>query len=123
MESYRSVFGGQLDLATFADSGTAEDPAEADLVMHGHLDAGGGLTFMGSDAPQRTGLTGQSGVAVALSGGAEDEPRLRGWFEDLAAGGTITQPLTAAPWGGGFGMLTDRFGTAWMVNIGVPGPG
>ena len=26
-------------------------------------------------------------------------------------------PLLPAPWGDKFGMLTDRFGTAWMVNI------
>ena len=26
-------------------------------------------------------------------------------------------PLTPAPWGDSFGMLNDKFGTAWMVNI------
>ena len=34
-------------------------------------------------------------------------------------------PLEAAPWGDKFGMLTDRFGIAWMVNIAgnqQPGP-
>jgi PhnB protein len=26
-------------------------------------------------------------------------------------------PLDTPPWGGRFGMLTDRFGIAWMVAI------
>jgi PhnB protein len=28
-------------------------------------------------------------------------------------------PLDKAPWGDVFGMLTDRFGTSWMVSIGT----
>ncbi len=30
-------------------------------------------------------------------------------------------PLVEAPWGDSFGMLNDRFGTSWMVNITGPG--
>jgi PhnB protein len=26
-------------------------------------------------------------------------------------------PLEKAPWGDTFGMLTDKFGTDWLVNI------
>lgn len=52
---------------------------------------------------------------MALSG--DDEPRLRGYFEKLAGGGTVAEPLAVAPWGDSFGMLTDRFGVAWLVNI------
>jgi PhnB protein len=26
-------------------------------------------------------------------------------------------PLEKAPWGDSFGMLTDKFGVSWMVNI------
>ena len=32
-------------------------------------------------------------------------------------GGTVTMPLERQMWGDEFGMLTDRFGTSWMVNI------
>jgi PhnB protein len=31
-------------------------------------------------------------------------------------------PLEQAPWGDSFGQLTDRYGTAWMVNIAGSGP-
>jgi uncharacterized glyoxalase superfamily protein PhnB len=36
----------------------------------------------------------------------------------LADGAGITVPLEAAPWGATFGMLTDKFGVSWLVNIG-----
>lgn len=117
MEFYRTVLGGELTLSTFGEGMGSDDPAEKDLVMHGHLAAEGGLTFMGSDVPPRMEFGGQSGVALSLSGTAEDEARLRGCFDALADGGTVEQPLVAAPWGASFGMLTDRFGTSWMVNI------
>jgi PhnB protein len=29
----------------------------------------------------------------------------------------VIEPLTVAPWGDEFGMLTDRFGVTWMVNV------
>jgi PhnB protein len=32
-------------------------------------------------------------------------------------GGTIEQPLVAAPWGDTFGSLRDKYGVKWMVNI------
>ena len=54
-------------------------------------------------------------MTISLSG---DEPeRLRGYWEGLAEGGEIVMPLEKQMWGDEFGMLTDRFGTPWMVNI------
>ena len=34
MEFYRSVFGGELTVSTFADFHASDDPAEQDKVMH-----------------------------------------------------------------------------------------
>ena len=42
---------------------------------------------------------------------------LRKYFEGLSAGGTVSEPLVKAPWGDEFGMLTDKFGIHWLVNI------
>ena len=50
----------------------------------------------------------------------DDEAELTGYWEKLAEGATIVEPLTQAPWGDHFGMLTDRFGVGWMVNISAP---
>jgi PhnB protein len=56
-----------------------------------------------------------SDFSLSLSG--DDEAELHGYFEKLAAGGTVTMPLEKAPWGDTFGMLKDRFGVSWLVNI------
>jgi PhnB protein len=61
------------------------------------------------------------GISVSLSG--DDEGKLRRWWDGLVAGGTVTVPLEQAPWGDTFGMLVDRFGITWMVNIAGPGQG
>jgi PhnB protein len=44
---------------------------------------------------------------------------LRGYWERLSEGGTVTMPFEKAPWGATFGMCVDRFGTSWMVNAGA----
>lgn len=116
---YQSVFGGELDLSTFADfsmPGIGED--EADQIMHGQLDAPGGLTLMASDTPSGMDLPEASNITVSLSGDDQDE--LRGYWDRLAADGSVTMPLEAAPWGAFFGQLTDRYGVSWMVNIAAP---
>jgi PhnB protein len=121
MEFYRTVFGGELDLSTFADfqmPGVGED--EADLIMHGQLEAPGGLTLMGADTPSSMELPEGSNITISLSG--DDEAELRGYWDKLAEGGTVTMPLEAAPWGASFGQLSDKFGVSWMVNIAADTP-
>jgi len=38
-------------------------------------------------------------------------------FDALAAGGRVTMPMEKTFWAEAFGMLVDRFGTAWMVSV------
>ena len=120
MEFYQSVFGGELNVSTFADFGATQDPAEADLVMHSQLTTPD-LTLMAADVPPRMELASGSTISVSLSG--DDDAKLRGWYDALADGGTVLEPLTVAPWGDAFGMVVDRFGTTWLVNISGPGTG
>ena len=42
---------------------------------------------------------------------------MRGYWERLSEGGSVTVPFEKAPWGDTFGMCLDRFGTSWMVNV------
>ena len=60
------------------------------------------------------------GTNYSMSLSGDDEAELRGYFENLAAGGTVTMPLELAPWGDTFGMVTDRYGVQWLVNIAGP---
>lgn len=115
MEFYQSVFGGELTISTFGDLHASEDPAEQNKVMHANLDAPGGLALMAADTPNSMDLASQSNITISLSG--DDEAALRGYWEKLSDGGQVTMPLEKAPWGDLFGMCTDKFGTAWMVNV------
>ncbi|WP_322920577.1 VOC family protein [Nocardioides renjunii] len=116
MELYQSVLGGELSVMTFGDMGT-EGPL-AEQVMHGQLETPAGLVLMGADAPpEMVQVTFGDSMSVSLSGGPEDAEELRGWFAALSEGGEVRQPLEAAPWGDEFGMLVDRFGVSWMVNV------
>lgn len=116
MNFYKSVFGGELQLMPFGDM--AHDPGERELVMHGQLNTPSGYVLMGSDTPASMHYQPVAGMTVSIAG--DDEPLLRGYWDKLADGANISMPLAKAPWGDSFGMLTDRFGTPWMVNISAP---
>jgi PhnB protein len=118
MEFYKGVFGGELTVSTFAELGASQDPAEDDLVMHADLQGADGVRFMGADTPPRMEYAAGTNFSMSLSG--EDEAQLRGYYDKLAEGGAVIQPLEQAPWGDVFGMCSDRFGITWLVNINAP---
>jgi PhnB protein len=115
MTFYQSVFDGDLTVSTFADLHASADPSEQDKIMHSQLETPDGLVLMASDTPEGMEHRPQAGVSVSLSG--DDETKLRGYWERLSEGGTVTMPFETAPWGDTFGMCVDRFGTSWMVNV------
>ncbi|MFJ2260780.1 VOC family protein [Streptomyces sp. NPDC087844] len=115
MEFYKEVFGGTLVLNTFGEAGSPGIP-ESDQIMHGMLETPSGFTLMGADTPPGMEYTPGGNFSVSLSG--DDESELRGYWEKLSAGGTVSVPLEKQMWGDVFGMCTDRFGIPWMVNIG-----
>jgi PhnB protein len=114
---YHSVFGGDLTSMTFAEGGTEAGPDEADKLMHGQLITPNGLTLMVADAANAMPTTPGQNIGISLSGGADDDAMLRGYYAGLAEGGTPIVPLETAPWGDTFGMFVDKFGVEWMVNI------
>lgn len=119
MTFYRTVFGGELSVSRFSEYGASDDPAEQDKVMHSMLTTGTGMVLMAADTPNSMDLAVGENVSVSVSG--DDESVMRGWWEALGAGGTVTMPLEEAPWGGLFGMCTDRFGIHWMFSVGDAG--
>jgi PhnB protein len=116
MTFYQEVFGGELVLSTFGEYGDKDAP-EANLIMHANLSAPDGLAIMGADTPPGMDYTPPAGITISLSG---DDDKLRTWFDRLAEGGEVTMPLEKQMWGDEFGMVTDRFGTPWMVNVAAP---
>ena len=117
MEFYKEVFGGELDLNTFGESGAADGP-DADKIMHAQLETGSGFTLMASDTPP--GMPYNPGDTISISLSGDDGDELRGYWEKLSAGGNVTMPLEKQMWGDEFGMCVDRFGIPWMVNISQP---
>lgn len=114
LEFYHSVFGGSLTVGTFREMGMEVDAADADKVMHGQLEGENGLLLMASDSPSGRRADTGSSISVSLSG--DDLEALTRYWEGLSDGATVIEPFTQAPWGDTFGMLTDRFGTTWLVN-------
>jgi PhnB protein len=117
MEFYKSIFGGELTQSTFAEFQASQDPAEQDKIMHSQLVTDNGLTLMASDTPNGMDYTPGTNYSVSLSGDDKDDAELRGYWDKLSSGGNVTMPLEQAPWGDSFGMLVDKFGVVWMVNI------
>lgn len=116
MTFYQGVFGGDLDISTFGQfEGMVDDPSDSDLVMHAQLTTPDGFVLMGADTPSRMEYHAPAGISVSVSG--DDEAALERFWDGLAEGGTIVMPFDTPPWGGRFGMLTDRFGIDWMVAL------
>lgn len=112
MEFYQSVFGGELSVMAFADMPGMEVPAgQENNVMHAMLTGDNGVYLMGADMADAPAFNG----SISLSG--DDEDLLRGYWDKLAEGGAVDEPLVQAPWGDTFGMVRDKFGIHWMVNI------
>lgn len=117
MEFYASVFGGTLALYTWAELGATDSP-DADRIGHARLETDAGYTLMAGDATSGMPYRAMSGCSVSLSG--DDADLLRGYWEKLSAGGSVTMPLQQQVWGDEFGMCADAFGVSWMVNISEP---
>lgn len=115
MEFYKTIFGGKLSISTFKDFGMAHEPSEADLVMHSMLEAPNGIIFMGSDTPKSMKYDDGARITMALNG--DNDAELGDYFNKLAEGGQVAVPLNQAPWGDKFGMVIDKFGVSWMVNV------
>jgi PhnB protein len=114
MRFYQSVLGGDLTIQTFADAGMAQSDNEKNLTLHAVLTSDG-ITLYGSDGrPDQKVIFGDN-VNLNLQG--NDTEKLTGYFNGLAAGGQLDMPLAKQFWGDTFGMLTDKFGVHWMVNI------
>jgi PhnB protein len=50
-----------------------------------------------------------------------DDAEAKRVFTALAEGGSVQMPLAKTFWASSFGILTDKFGVPWMVNVDAPG--
>ena len=108
---YAGVFGGRLSLHTYEEFGRKDGPPEA--IAHGQLE--GMVAVAGSDAPEGGKSVRIEGVMLSLLGTAEPAT-LHEWFDKLAAGGIVVDPLSPKPWGASDGQVVDRHGLHWLIG-------
>lgn len=117
-EFYQSVFGGDLsvmDMSALSDDERAAMPdTPADAVMHASLTFAGG-NLMGADGPPDVVQHGMCAM-YELSDDAEAE-RV---FTALAEGGTVVMPIAPTSFASNYGLVTDKFGTPWMIYSANP---
>src|SRR6266702_3549547 len=118
MEFYQTVFDGKLDATTFKQGGMPGDPVDDDKVMHATLEADNGITFFAADMPKGMERNPVNTMSMSLSG--DNETELRVYWNKLSDEAAVMIPLEKASWGDRFGMLTDKFGVSWMINISAP---
>jgi len=130
LEFYQSVFGGDLTVATYGDFGMpAEAPGAANVVF-GQVESAGGFRVMAYDIPGESGgsaaaarsTSRENGVTVTdqpffVSVRAETLDEVQGYWSALSVGASEIEPLAASAWSPGFGMLTDRFGVTWILDV------
>ncbi|MER5263903.1 VOC family protein [Actinosynnema sp. NPDC002837] len=116
LEFYRSVFGGQLAVVTYKDAGNVQDEAEADHVMWGQVLGENGFHVMAYDVPSRLAYEqGENSFFVSVRGESVEE--VTGYWDQLSDGSTVVIPMGPAGWAPAYGMLRDRFGVVWVVDV------
>lgn len=112
LEHYQSVFGGELQLNSYADFGRSDGPG--DSIAHGVLT--GPVSVGAADAGANEDAFSSTGLLFALLGAAEPAV-LRQWFDALAAhNGTIIDDLQKRPWGDYDGQVRDGYGVTWLIG-------
>jgi len=117
---YHAVFGGQIAQVTYADMGNVQDSRDADQIIWGQVAALDGFRIMACDLA--TGTPWQAGEnASFVSLRADDAADIERRWAGLVDGAQVLRALGPAPWSPLYGMLKDRFGITWVVDV-VPAP-
>ena len=118
LEFYGKAIGAQVDfLMRHKESPEPPPPGMLppgfeDKVMHATFRIGAS-TLMASDGCGEGSKFDGFSLSIAVPTEAEAD-RV---FTALADGGEVRMPLEKTFWSPRFGMLTDRFGVGWMVNV------
>ncbi|PWI12675.1 bleomycin resistance protein [Streptomyces sp. Act143] len=124
LDFYRSVFGGRAVMVTYKDAGAVRDESEADWVVWGEVTGDDGFHVMAYDVPADLPWSqGESPFFVSVRGDdAEEVAALWSRLAADSAGSTVVRPPAPTPWAPLYGMLTDRFGVTWVLDVAAPYP-
>lgn len=116
LDFYRTALGAEVTmLMRFSENPEPEHtpPGAGTKVMHAGFTIGGS-SIMASDG-RCSGASSFDGFALSLA--PPDEATAQRWFAALAEGGAPVMPLVKTFWSPCFGMVKDRFGVTWMINL------
>ena len=116
---YEQALGGKIAaMLTYGETPMAEQspPEMRQKIAHARLTVGNQV-LMGGDAPPGR-YEPMKGCSVML--GVDEPAAAERVFNALAAGGNVTMPIQETFWARRFGMVTDKFGTPWMINCEKP---
>ncbi|KQU85024.1 3-demethylubiquinone-9 3-methyltransferase [Variovorax sp. Root318D1] len=120
MRFYEKTLGGTMQMMMTIGEAPDTEQMPADVkkrIMHASLAYGDGMLMASDTMPGQT-YEGMKGFGVALT--LETVAEARRVFDAFAEGGTVSMPFEKTFWVEGFGMVTDRFGTSWLINGGKP---
>jgi PhnB protein len=114
MKFYQQCLGGELILQKVSESPmAAKMPSEMSAqILHSTLIAKS-FTLMGSDMMGNQVVNGNN-IKICIDCSSDQE--ITSYFNSLAQGGEIKQPLQQSFWGATFGAVLDKFGVHWMLN-------
>ncbi len=118
---YKSVFGGEFQYvgkykdAPPEDRGEALSEEDSNRIMHVSLPIGSSV-LMGSDSHPKFGDVG-FGDNFSISISAESTEEADKIFGGLTAEGRVDMPMQKTFWSPYFGMLKDKFGVNWMIDL------
>ena len=118
LEFYQSVFGGQTMLLSYRDANAVQEPTEAEQIMWGQVESDDGFRVMGYDVPSRMGYDAGE-IPMFMSVRGDDAEAINAYWEKLSAGGTVIQPIGVAAWSPLYGMVKDKFGVTWVMDLAV----
>jgi PhnB protein len=111
---YKDVFGGEiLMLSRYGDTPEKTDEEWKHKIIHARLQFGDNLIMI-SDGFKGYKIEGKGNIQLSIE--MDSEEQLIEIFNKMSEGGKVTMPLANQFWGAHFGMLTDKFGVAWMFN-------
>jgi PhnB protein len=132
LEFYRTVFGGHLTTIAYGDFGMPKELPDADKIVFGQVTADNGFSIMAYDVPGQApaaaapaattrehGMT-LTGERFFVSVRGETAEEVGALWEKLADGADLIEKYGPSRWAPGFGMLTDRFGVTWILDVAAP---
>lgn len=120
LEFYQSVFGGELTLVPYGDAPAGQGPEQSEHIIWGQVAAPNGFHIMAFDV--RDGQQWDAGTIpffVSIRGTDADEVTERWNALARSEGATVDQPFGPSAFSPLYGMVTDRFGVTWVVDVAV----